>query len=67
MRTYSRQFVNEEGNTISLRVNEEERHGSKGILIYLAGPDSDTELYITPQEAAELLEGLSRVARPKRR
>jgi len=67
MRTHSRQFVNELGNTIIVRVNEEKRHGMPGILLYVAGPDSDTELFITRQEAMEVLEGLSKVLKPGRR
>jgi hypothetical protein len=67
MRIYSRQFVNELGNTITLRVSVEERHGTKGISIYIAGPDSDTENFVTSQEAVELLEGLSKLLKPKRR
>jgi hypothetical protein len=67
MKVYSRQFVNELGNTVTLRVSEEMRHGVKGIVIYVAGPDSDTESFVTSQEAVELLEGLSKLLKPKRR
>jgi hypothetical protein len=67
MKTYSRRFVNEQGNTIILNVSEEERYGQKGIRIYIAGPDSETENFVTPMEAVELLEGLSKLLKPKRR
>ena len=67
MKIYSRNFVNEEGNQIIVRISEETRHGMKGILIYLAGPDSEMENFVTPQEAVELLEGLSKILKPRRR
>jgi hypothetical protein len=66
MATYSRQFINELGNSVNVLVSDEERHGVKGIRIYIAGPDSDTENFITRQEAVELLEGLSKIMKPKR-
>jgi hypothetical protein len=66
MATYSRQFINELGNSINVLVSDEERHGVKGIRIYIAGPDSDTENFVTRQEAVELLEGLSKIMKPKR-
>jgi hypothetical protein len=67
MKIYSRNFVNELGNTITVRVSEEMRHGMKGILIYMEGPDSEMENFVTPQEAVELLEGLSKLLKPRRR
>jgi hypothetical protein len=66
MATYSRQFINELGNSISVQVSDEMRHGIKGVRIYIAGPDSDTENFITRQEAVEVLEGLSKILKPKR-
>jgi hypothetical protein len=66
MATYSRQFINELGNTIQVLVSDEMRHGIKGIRIYIAGPDSETENFVTPKEAVELLEGLSKILKPKR-
>jgi hypothetical protein len=66
MATYSRHFTNELGNSISIQVSDEIRHNVKGIRIYIAGPDSDTENFVTRQEAVELLEGLSKIMKPKR-
>jgi hypothetical protein len=66
MATYSRQFSNELGNTIIVQVSDEVRHGVKGIRLYIAGPDSDSENFITRQEAVEVLEGLSKIMKPKR-
>ncbi len=66
MATYSRQFINELGNSVFVQVSDEERLGIKGIRIYIAGPDSDTENFVTRQEAVELLEGLSKLMKPKR-
>ncbi len=64
---YSRQFANELGNTIILQVKEEKRHDVSGVFVYIAGPDSDTELFVTRQEAVELLEGLYKVLKTKKR
>jgi len=66
MATYSRRFVNELGNSIVVQVSDEMRHGVKGVRIYIEGPDSDTENFVTRQEAVELLEGLSKIMKPKR-
>ena len=66
MATYSRQFINEQGNSVFVQVSDEERFGVKGILIYIAGPETDTENFVTRQEAVELLEGLSKLMKPKR-
>jgi hypothetical protein len=67
MKIYSRNFVNENGDNVTVRVSEEVRHGMKGILIYMASPDSEMENFVTPQEAVELLEGLSKLLKPRRR
>ena len=66
MATYSRQFINEQGNSVFVQVSDEERFGVKGIRIYIAGPETDTENFVTRQEAVELLEGLSKLMKPKR-
>jgi hypothetical protein len=66
MATYSRQFINERGDSTFVQVSDEERLGTKGIRIYIAGPDTDTENFVTRQEAVELLEGLSKLMKPKR-
>lgn len=67
MLTYSRQFQNELGNTITVRASAETVSGVPGILVAIIGPESDTELEVTRQEALELLEGISRVLNLKRR
>jgi hypothetical protein len=56
----SNRFQNEIGNEIYLRITEEPIQGTPGILVYLAGPDSDTEMHITKQEGRELLLMLSK-------
>ena len=66
MATYTRRFTNELGNQIVLQVSDEIRQNVKGIRIYIEGPDSDTENFVTRQEAVELLEGLSKIMKPKR-
>ncbi len=66
MATYSRRFTNELGHAVVVQVSDEIRHGVKGIRMYIEGPDSDTESFVTRQEAVELLEGLSKIMKPKR-
>jgi hypothetical protein len=56
----SNRFQNESGNEIYLRITEEPIQGTPGMLVYLAGPDSDTEMHITKQEGRELLLMLSK-------
>ncbi|MEK7510778.1 MAG: hypothetical protein AAB582_00890 [Patescibacteria group bacterium] len=63
----SNRFRNERGNDVYLRVNEEPIHGVPGILLYVAGPDSDTEMHVTRQEGLELLMLLSKLLKPGRR
>jgi len=63
----SNRFRNEKGNDIYLRVSEEPIQGDPGILLYIAGPDSDTEMHITRQEGLELLTLLSKFLKPVRR
>ena len=63
----SNRFRNEQGNDVYLRVNEEPIHGVPGILLYVAGPDSDTEMHVTRQEGLELLMLLSKLLKPGRR
>jgi hypothetical protein len=67
MQIYSRQFVNEKGDRVSLRVSKEERHGTKGISLFLGGPDSELDSFVTLEEAVEILEGLSKLLKPSRR
>lgn len=63
----SNRFRNENGNDIYVRVTEEPIQGVPGILLYIAGPDSDAEMHITRQEGIELLEVLSKLLRSRRR
>jgi hypothetical protein len=66
MATYSRRFTNELGHPVVVQVSDEERHGMKGIRIYIEGPDSDVENFVTRQEAIELMEGLSKIMKTRR-
>ena len=50
-----------------LRISEEPLQGVPGMLLYIAGPDSDTEMHITRQEGLELLSLLSKLLKPGRR
>lgn len=63
----SNRFRNEKGNDIYIRANEEPILGVPGILLYVAGPDSDTEMHITRQEGLELLTLLTKLLKPGRR
>ena len=65
MATYSRQFTNELGDSVTIQVSDEMRHDVKGIRIYVEGPSSDVESFMTRQEAVEVLEGLSKIMKPK--
>jgi hypothetical protein len=60
----SNRFRNEKGNDIYARVSEEPIAGVPGVLLYLAGPDSDTEIHITRQEGLEVMTLLSKILRP---
>lgn len=62
----SNRFRNEKGNDIYLRASEEPIQGVPGILLYMAGPDSDTEMHVTRQEGLELLTLLTKVLKGKR-
>jgi hypothetical protein len=63
----SNRFRNEKGNDIYARASEEPIQGIPGILLYLQGPDSDTEMHITRQEGLEVLSLLSKLLKPARR
>lgn len=63
-RSITKRFTNERGNEIYVRANEEPLHGVPGVLLYVAGPDSDTEMHITRQEALELMLLLSKILKP---
>lgn len=60
----SNRFRNEKGNDIYIRANEEPIEGVPGMLLYVAGPESDTEMHITRQEGLELLGLLSKLLKP---
>ena len=62
----SNRFRNEKGNDIYVRASEEPIHGVSGILLYIAGPDSDTEMHVTRQEGLELLTVLSKLLKTGR-
>jgi hypothetical protein len=57
----SKTFTNELGNKISIEVLERVTNGVDGILIYIEGPTSNTEVHITRQEAQVLLKALRQV------
>ena len=63
----SNRFRNERGNDLYVRASEEPLHGIPGVLVYLAGPDSDAEMHVTKQEAIELFKILSKLLKPGRR
>lgn len=60
----SNRFRNEKDNDVYIRASEEPIEGTDGVLLYLQGPDSDTEMHITRQEAHELLIVLTKLLRP---
>jgi hypothetical protein len=63
----SHRFRNEKNNDIYMRISEEPIQGVPGFLLYVAGPDSDTEMHITRQEGIELSLLLSKLLKPGRR
>ena len=63
----SHRFRNEKSNDIYMRISEEPIQGVPGLLLYVAGPDSDTEMHITRQEGIELSMLLSKLLKPGRR
>ncbi|KND47167.1 MAG: hypothetical protein AB199_01905 [Parcubacteria bacterium C7867-004] len=66
-RLISNRFTNEKGNDIYVRAKEEPIGGVPGILLYIAGPDSDSEMHVTRQEGLELLAVLSKLLKTGRR
>jgi hypothetical protein len=65
MATYSRQFINDKGESVSVLVGDDDRNGVKGVRIYITAPEEDSEIFVSRQEAVEVLEGLSRIMRTK--
>jgi hypothetical protein len=63
----SNRFQNERGNEVYIRASEEPIHGIPGVLLYVTGPDSDTEMHITRQEGLELFALLSKLLKTGRR
>lgn len=63
----SNRFRNERGNDIYIRISEEPIQGVPGLHLYVAGPDSDTEMHITRQEGIELSLLLTKLLKPSRR
>lgn len=66
-RVVSNRFRNEKGNDIYVRASEEPVHGVPGILLYIAGPDSDSEMHVTREEGLELFKLLTKLLKPGRR
>jgi hypothetical protein len=56
-----KEFINELGNKIKVKVSEKEIDGVGGILIYISGPNSETENHVTKMEAEIILEGLIKI------
>ena len=65
MATYSRQFINDKGESVSVLVGDDDRNGVKGVRIYVTAPEEDSEIFVSRQEAVEVLEGLSKIMRTK--
>lgn len=63
----SQRFRDEKGNDTYVRATEAPIGGIPGILLYVAGPDSDTEMHVTRQEALELMNVLSKLLKGGRR
>lgn len=62
----AKHFRNELGHDIDIQVEKRELAGVDGILISIAGPDSDTDVHITKVEAQVLYETLASVLGWKR-
>ena len=58
MHKQEKQFVNELGNSIKVKVSEIDIKGIKGVSILIAGPTSETENQITLIEAKIIHEQL---------
>lgn len=54
-------FTNELGNEIEVSVTEKEIDGVDGVLIFIAGPTSDTENHVTRMEAEIIYRELGKV------
>lgn len=64
---YIRRFENELGNQILVQVKEASPRKAPSVSIYIEGPESESEMIVTKQEAIEILEGLYQVLKRKKR
>ncbi|MDP3402939.1 MAG: hypothetical protein Q8S35_03240 [bacterium] len=62
----STRFRNEKGNDVYVRVSEEPVQGIPGVVLFVTGPDEDSEMQITRQEGIELFALLSKLLKPGR-
>ncbi len=62
----STRFRNEKGNDVYVRASEEPVQGVPGVVLFVTGPDEDSEMQITQQEAIELFALLSKLLKPGR-
>ncbi|MDQ1299659.1 MAG: hypothetical protein QG636_327 [Patescibacteria group bacterium] len=60
-------FRNEKGNDVYVRASEELVQGVPGVVLFVTGPDEDSEMHVTRQEAIELFALLSKLLKPGRR
>lgn len=62
----STRFRNEKGNDVYVRASEESVQGIPGLVLFVTGPDEDSEMHITRQEGLELFALLSKLLKPGR-
>ena len=58
MRTYSKQMVNEIGNSVTVHVSEKDISGVRGVLLSIIGPSSETDIHVTRLEAEAMRDQL---------
>jgi len=63
----TRRFKNELEEAVTLQVKDDSLRKVPSISIYIERPDSESEIIITKAEALELLEGLYKVLKSKKR
>ncbi len=63
----TRRFKNELEEAVTLQVKDDSLRKVPSIAVYLERPDSEAELLLTKAEALELLEGLYKVLKSKKR
>jgi regulator of replication initiation timing len=56
-----KEFTNELGNTIRIKITEEPISGIDGVLIKIEGPTSLTENHLTRMEAEKLRDALNQL------